>query len=129
MKRTIYFAGLELDTLANYYAGLPNIELRKGILNTDKAFPTIDQVLNKECKGTLAIKIDFDDELIELSSLIGIYAKNVDIIDPNDVESCYCKTIAYNDMYLAILAKAILCEEHHPNFQIKIEKMCSFFPI
>ncbi|MDY6429650.1 MAG: peptide-methionine (S)-S-oxide reductase [Bacilli bacterium] len=129
MKHSIYLSGLPVGKFLLIFENFPSVNLNKGFLNGNRAFPTFEDVKERKTTALLAIKVDYDDEEIDFEEIISAFCKELENGLEDSCEVPYIKKlIAYDDIYFGIIAKSFIDEHNYKSLGISIEKMCNFFP-
>jgi methionine-S-sulfoxide reductase len=133
MQKTIYLSGGSFYALQDYFSRVKGVTaVTAGYINGTSAFPKYENVINGGADHKQAIKIDFEENLISLKEILGLYLK---IIDPNCSNGqgeykgpCYRLGIYYIDVIDGITIVHYVDSHLGSGHHIDIGRFENFFP-
>ena len=136
MIKTIYLAGGCFWGTAHLFSLVPGVTgSTAGYANSIVANPSYQEVCTGETKAAETVKVDYNDEKVGLTDLIGLYFKSIDPLSVNrqgnDTGTQYRTGIYYTDANDAAVIEAQLAtlqRRHKEPLAIEYGRLKNFYP-
>ena len=127
MRKSIYFTGGNFHDLQALFDLRKDImDTRAGYLNGMKAFPKFEDVMKGETGHLMAVKVDYDPEIVDIRSLVETYILGLRGISLPE-GAIFAKGIYYDDFLDGVDALSEMVEHELGAHDINIAKVCNFF--